>query len=465
MILAHRHEESMSLDWQGQRGVALVAALLVVLVLSTLTAAVVFISTTETWTSANYRTLLQARYAAEAGAQRAANWLAFTYTPPASYTSFVMSGSPVLYNGNPVVLSAMTGVTSNYPDAAVRTAFSGALQGVALPGLTGATYSVTATLMTMNSAVPTRPSQRWQIASTGSIAGVRPASVQVVLTIERTISVTPGFALFATSTECGALSMSGSTYTDSFDSGAGTYAATHTNSGGDVGTNGNLDMEGSSNVWGILYGPNTQSGNCPRALHDSSSGGVSGGIVQLSGQTFPTPPVPSPLPPTTNFNIPSNGYTLVPGTYGNISCSGGKTFYMTPGTYNLNSIAMSGGADLVVTVGPVIINIRGQGVSTPINFSGGTTQNDTGVASNLQFNYGGNGDVTLSSGGTAGFEIINAPNADVSVSGGGNIYGSIIGHTITMSGGADIHFDRALLGAGSGAAATFRPVAFSWSKY
>ena len=63
-----------------ENGVALILALLVLLVLSTIGAALVFVTQTEIWSSANYRTMLQARYAAEAGAQSAVNWLTYTFT-------------------------------------------------------------------------------------------------------------------------------------------------------------------------------------------------------------------------------------------------------------------------------------------------------------------------------------------------------------------------------------------------
>ena len=77
------------------------------LVLSTLGAGLIFVTQTEIWSSANYRTMLQARYAAEAGAQCAVNWLSYTYTPPTSgqlSTNFTLTTYPV---------QCSTGCTSN----------------------------------------------------------------------------------------------------------------------------------------------------------------------------------------------------------------------------------------------------------------------------------------------------------------------------------------------------------------
>ena len=56
------------------RGVALIMVLLAVLVLSTLTAAIVFTTRAETLSAFNYRIVSQAEYAAWAGIQRAVNY-------------------------------------------------------------------------------------------------------------------------------------------------------------------------------------------------------------------------------------------------------------------------------------------------------------------------------------------------------------------------------------------------------
>ena len=65
-----------------QSGVALLFALLTLLVLSTLAAAVIFATEAENWSSSNYQRMLQARYAAEAGAQNTLNWLVYNYSAP-----------------------------------------------------------------------------------------------------------------------------------------------------------------------------------------------------------------------------------------------------------------------------------------------------------------------------------------------------------------------------------------------
>src|SRR6185369_6702139 len=98
-------------------------------------------------------------------------------------------------------------------------------------------------------------------------------------TFERTggSSVFP-YAVFATGTACPTINISSSGYTDSYDSSAGTYAATVQTTGGDVGTNGNLTMSGSSTINGNAYLVNVvTSGSCPtKTFANGSSNGVTG---------------------------------------------------------------------------------------------------------------------------------------------------------------------------------------------
>jgi len=78
-----------------ERGVALLFALLTLVVLSVLAAAIIFTTQTESWTSWNYQRMLQARYAAEAGAQNTMNWLIYSYTPPANMSAYNLSTFPI----------------------------------------------------------------------------------------------------------------------------------------------------------------------------------------------------------------------------------------------------------------------------------------------------------------------------------------------------------------------------------
>src|SRR5579862_7388580 len=108
-----------------EKGIALIITLILVLVMSVMAISLMFVSQTETWSSFNYRLTSQARDGAEAGINAAANYIVNTYAQPGQTgdptTAYVNTVSPVTYSGNPVVLSAMSGVSSNYPVASVKT--------------------------------------------------------------------------------------------------------------------------------------------------------------------------------------------------------------------------------------------------------------------------------------------------------------------------------------------------------
>jgi Tfp pilus assembly protein PilX len=507
-----------------QRGVALIIALLLVLVLSTLAASAIFLTNTEVWTTNNYRLMVQSRYAAESGAQRTANWLLYSYTAPTSMSSYNTAAYPITClssctsNGSPVLLSAMDGVTANYPDTTVQSAFNTALHNQSLSGVPNASFGATAKLLRMRQITPAFSStpvvvQSWEITSKGNIAGVRNAQTQVVMRIERQATTTPlfSYAAFATGTGCLALSFGGGGGTDSFDSSAGTYATTEQASGGNIGSNGNISLSGGGGTAPLIKvidgtvssaTANQTVGNCsstnPDALTVGSGWtqnppvpGCTTGVcpTQISALSYPTPPAPSPTPPTTSQNVrndcstisgcscyPSGGYActnngpyqLTPGQYGNLLLGGGKVVHVTAGTYNINNFSLNG--TLIVDSGPVIVNVAASGIASgtccAIDFSGGAVSNPGGIPSNFQIVYAGQALIKLS-GGASDYGVVYAPNSAVSIGGGGDLYGAVIGASVNNGGGTSIHYDRALGNNGltmvtlSG----YYSTSFSWSKY
>ena len=231
----------------NQQGVALVITLFLMASLSALAVSLMFLSQTETSASRNYKTMSQARYAGEAGIHKTMNYLmstAYTNTVSTAFAAVNSSTSPVQYSGNAVVLSS-TAADSNYPDAAVKTAFASAAAGSLTAGTGTLNYATTAKLLSMvqvtnvYGANGPRYIQTWQVTATGSVpvAGSNAATVAVTATLERDISDANTFAIFATGPGCGAISLQGNVETASYDSSAG---STTTNSGGNVGTNGNM---------------------------------------------------------------------------------------------------------------------------------------------------------------------------------------------------------------------------------
>jgi hypothetical protein len=487
---------------ETEEGAALILAVLFVLALSAVASAMVVLSRTETLASMNYKMMSQSRYAAESGVHRAINYLINAYPEPGSpgdaLANYNMDVSPVTYNGQPVVLSTIPGVASNYPVAATVTAFTNAAQGTLAAGGTNVAYRASMTLLSMRDftafgATASNVVQTWRITGTGGITGVQNSIVEVSATLERQVVSAHTYAAFATNPGCGALSFSGGVQTDSYDSSNMTMSSGHPvtqTNGGDVGTNGNLTESGGSIIRGSLSTPRTGVGSCRSGAvtAETISGGatVTGGLITLpQAVTYPAPGTPTPLPPVTSASINpaatcasigltaaqcsggSNVFTFNAGTnpvvLGNISMSGGSVLHLTAGTYNFNSINLSGGAAVIVDSGPVFMNVVGTGQGTPIDFSGGSTSNLTFDPSKFQILYGGSATVRLS-GGTSTSSMVYAPNASINLSGGTDFYGSVIGATVNDSGGVRIHYDRTL-GGSFGTTGNRMLTSFTWKKF
>ena len=278
--------------------------------------------------------------------------------------------------------------------------------------------------------------------------------------VQQEIAQTPtgGFpyGLFATGHGCGALTMGGGAQTFSFNA-ASQNPPTNppsniSTSGGNVGANGNMNFNGTNTqVNGTSSSAIGGIGNCNQGNGITVSGGAGyGSASTIPIQNLPVPPLPNPLPPTTSCPTYcySGAQTLSPGAYGNVNITSGATITLTGGTpsapaiYTLNSISLGGGSTIVIS-GTVVLNIAGVGQQNPVNFTGGSFQNNTFVPSNFVINYGGSNNISLT-GGSAAYAVVNAPNANISFSGGSNFYGQAIGATITNTGGTNVYYDQSL---------------------
>jgi len=475
---------------KNERGAALILAMILVFILSVLGISVMFVAQTETWSSMNYRMMTQARYGAEAGLSKSLDYIVNTYVPPASSGSDLISsysltpaqpvaGLPagvnqvtVSYGGKAVILSGSSSVASNYPVAAVQTAFNSAANGTITAGNAMISYAVYATLVSMS---PTG-TQIWQITSDGTISGVRNADVEVQAIVERqTGNPTFNYGAFSTNNGCGSMTFTGGSTVNSYNSAAMTCTVgtaptcsggslVFSNAGGNVGTNGNLGESGGATIDGSLSTPRAGVGACTAgnvtALTTSGGATVTSEVQLPQAVPFSAPTVPNPAPPTGNLDpshqCPGTGcyagitagtgsknYIAAPGSYPDLGLSGGLTMHLSAGTYNMNSISMSGGSTLVVDSGPVILNITGTSQTTPIDFSGGSVSNANLDPSQFLINYAGTGNIKLT-GGTGSAELLYAPNASLALTGGADFYGAIVCAFLTDTGGASIHYDRSL---------------------
>ena len=529
--------------WEDERGVSLLIALLTLLIISLLAAAIIFVTRTETGTTANYTELAQARYAAEAGVQSTVNWLRNNYTAPTNFAPYNTSTEPVSCasgcsnNGSPVVLSAISGVSSNYPDSTVSSAYNSALSNQALPGLTNASYSTSARLvsMTQGSGISWLGSaggvpQTWQITSQGTVAGMRTATVQVVATYEQTGKPLFNYVVATTYTGCKSIDFGGTDFTDSYNSNIGPYGGTNVQaSGADIASNGNVYLASAAVIKGTIYDDSITTGACPAGI--TSSGSYQGTSLLSTPLSYPlpwgcttSPCYPTPLPPTTSQSVSTscgsisgctangttviydngskttvNRFTLAPGTYGNLTIANADVVFMSAGTYNVNSLIFSKDGQIVVSSGPVILNVAGQGFTSSSNVvnagglagwnmcnnglpgnvdqysqancptgppvSGNPTSGGaiSGVPANFQIVYAGA--ANIASTGSPVCSVIYAPNADVPITGAAvGYYGAIISSTFTEASKAPVHYDAALKSS-LVQMGPFQLIGFSWSKF
>ena len=493
-------------DARDEKGIALIIALFLTAALSALGASVMFISQTETYSSMNYRVMSQARYGAESGIYKTVHYLLNSYTPPSTgsgtdpISAYDTTKTPVQYNGRPVVLSALSSVSANYPVQAVKTAFNTAAQGSLAQGNTSVNYAASATMLSMQE-LGGQTVITWQLTADGTIPSGRPATVEVSSVLEKQVvrSISYSYAAFATGKTCGALTWS-SAYTDSYDSTSALGSngkPVLANNSGNVGTNGNLNTNNSATVNGTVSTPRVGVGNCSsgNVTAQTSSGGatVTGGIIRLSQEVVkPTPVIPGTIPSSSQNivftdvnNCPtglsgctklSNGdKSLAPGTtaspaaYGNVSTTNSARLHLKAGAYNLNSLSVDNATQIILDSVPVTINIVGTGKTQPFWLNSSIAM-ATGVANkwdptNIVINYAGTDTVRFDNAATQ-IGQVNAPNANLLVN-SSEFYGSLIGKTITFGNAARLHYDRNLSNA---APATFNVgadmlTAFTWKKY
>ena len=210
--------------------------------------------------------------------------------------------------------------------------------------------------------------------------------------------------------------------------------------------------------------PDALTGRAALILNDP--GGVP--IRLASALVYPTPTIPP-----AGTASPSGG-TINPGNYGDISLSGSSTLILDPGTtasgtyvYNINSLTMHGNSNLqlkVTTAQNIVINVTGNGATTPFLMRGNTNANSNVLTpEQLVINYAGTGTIDLS-GNTSTTALIYAPNGKVSLSGSADMNGAVVGNTVSDGGNMNIHYD---INAANMSNTTNRNflLSFSWSKY
>ena len=356
-------------------------------------------------------------------------------------------------------------------------------------------------------ALKTAPVETWLITSQGTWTGGSGSAGTVATAVEEAIvqpiyTPTWDYALYG---YC-SVSMGGSSgvCTDSFNSAFGQYGggnksvasgacdSSSTNviaSGAGVGANGGVTLSSNVTVAGnvtvgtgapsacgtgyngstssvlgqVVNGPYKPPPAVPtfRAGFPGSAPSYSSSQVLPVGATWPTmPPFPAPgnTPPLSRNNpcmdATCNGTAANPYEINSISISGpkgtavqliGGPDVLHPVYYDIDSLSESGSAEIDVS-GYVVLNVR-----TSMSITGNGVTN--GIAGTVdippeavQINYAGTSGVSIGGNGAVS-AIINAPNADVTLGGGGSkgyMVGSISANNVSVKGGYPVHYDLQL---------------------
>ena len=179
----------------------------------------------------------------------------------------------------------------------------------------------------------------------------------------------------------------------------------------------------------------------PGAIQVTGGSSISGTQGNL---TAPIPLDPVVLPSDPSLSPPtslSGGVTqnLSPGVFGNVTVNGGSRLILAPGVYVFNELSLSGGGQMEISGGTEIY------VKGDVNILVSSVINPSKNPSDLKF-YVETGDVTVQAGGTA-YYILYAPDSPVNLDGGADIYGTVVGEQLSLTGGSYVHFDPSTSGA------------------
>jgi hypothetical protein len=281
----------------------------------------------------------------------------------------------------------------------------------------------------------------------------------------------PG-GLFAVGTGCGALNIAGNARTGSFNSAAENPPtdppSNRTNANGNVGSNGNVAVGGSStSVNGSVSTSQSPTvGGCPGNGVSTTGNPGMGAIVGAPPYNPSVPPAPNPLPPVTGVTLRDQTITAAGGPLGNVTLRGTVTLtggtVANPAVYTMNSLTLNGNANLEIT-GPVVINFAGVGVTTVVDMTGGSFTNTTNLPGSFVINYGGSASMVIH-GGNQAYAVINAPNSDLTLR-GSDFYGQALARTIDNQGGTNFYWDTSLIPPPPTNTTTFAEVALRELSY
>lgn len=232
------------------------------------------------------------------------------------------------------------------------------------------------------------------------------------------------------------VSVPGSPDTDSYDSSKGSYTSATAGDRGGLCSDGPINVDGAAHVRG--------SARAGKGYKVTLTGGATvTGSIGSRLKPLNMPPVDASEAALVNDNstlpgIPKGNSLVSPiDANGNFRLDGSKMYDMPPGTYYFNNFTLEGQSVLNIS-GPTTIYVVGD-----LRRAGGTlVNNNTAIPSNLQIMMtGGAAHVTSNN---AFHGLLYAPNTAVTIDGASDLYGAVVGRTLTITGSGSVHYDESL---------------------
>lgn len=233
---------------------------------------------------------------------------------------------------------------------------------------------------------------------------------------------------------------------DSFDSARGAYSASNKGSAAIVISNRAIAIEGSK-IYGDVRSATSSvtlktsslvTGNVVAGATIVNNGTIQGTATQNSPSSSIVAPSVSACSPFTPANRLSGKFSY-DAVKGDLTLGGNSSATLSSGTYCFRNLTLSGSGKLVVSRA-VTIYLTGQ-----FNATGNSSTQTGGIPSNLQISssYTGDNGVALS-GTTDLYMTMYAPQTSVNFNGTPQLFGAVLGKTLTLTGNPRIHFDSAL---------------------
>ncbi|MFH2050162.1 MAG: hypothetical protein ABIJ12_12005 [bacterium] len=251
------------------------------------------------------------------------------------------------------------------------------------------------------------------------------------------------YAMFADD----AIDIKNSFVTDSYNADSG-YASTHIDSSGDVGSNGNIDVNNGAFIGGGIATSLTG------GLSINAGATVTGDITDAAAENnLPSIPASEFAWAEAN-NSASTGisgtYVYSPVTHSLVS-TGSMVF--TSGVYYFSDIILKNSASLSVAPGAEVkIYVTGDiEMKNSAEINAGGNPADVIIYSQGDFVLKNSGDIAA---------VLYAPDNDVDLRNSGEFSGSIVANTITAHNSANFHYDRGLGSISLGGSGDLKIVAF-----